>query len=67
MRLRLKPSISVSSTQAIRSSATSSAEPTIAGLRLPSPIRLTIRRTVHGSALSFVRVSTAELIASFLI
>jgi hypothetical protein len=46
----LKPSMSVSSTQAIRSSATSSAEPTIAGLRLPNPIRPTIRRNVHGSA-----------------
>jgi hypothetical protein len=65
MRLRLKPSISVSSTQEIRSSATSSAEPTIAGLRLPRPIRLTMRRKVHGSVLNVVSVSTAELIASF--
>ena len=59
MRLRLKPSMSVSSTPAIRSSATSSAEPTIAGLRLPNPIRPTIRRNVHGSALIVVRVSYA--------
>src|SRR5215813_5856649 len=65
MRLRLKPSISVSSTHEIRSSAISSAEPTTAGLRLPSPIRLTIRRSVQGSVLNVVSVSTSELIASF--
>ena len=44
-----------SSTQDVRSSATSSAEPTTAGLRLPSPIPLLIRRKVHGSALSVRR------------
>ena len=65
MRLRLKPSISVSSTHEIRSSAISSAEPTTAGLRLPSPIRLTIHRNVQGSVLNVVSISTAELIASF--
>jgi hypothetical protein len=33
---------------------TSSAEPTRAGLRLPRPIRLTMRRSVQGSVLSVV-------------
>jgi hypothetical protein len=38
---------------------------TMAGLRLPRPIRLTMRRKVHGSVLNVVSVSTAELIALF--
>ncbi len=62
-RNRLKPSTSVSSTQAINSSATSWGEPTTNGERAPTRLRVARSPTLTGRSLRKVKFSTIDWIA----